>query len=296
MSNEGSSSQVSEWIYQACLVEALSEKPGNVSPLHGFKDSSVGHFVRSAQVSAPILASSSPNNVGRTIYDAAVATRNSVGHNTNLGILLLLAPMAAVPVSVSVADGIDGILAGLTVKDADWAYRAIRLAEPGGLGQTAAQDVYETPTETLLQCMGRAAAWDLIALQYRNGFHEVLCVGLELLIDSLNSTDDQHRIGWLALKLIAEYGDSLIARKVGRSVADDVQQRAAAVIDAGWPDSSVAIEMYDEFDTYLRSNGNRLNPGTTADMIAAIIFAGLRSRRYSIHTELLHQIESQEQL
>ncbi|MCH2211208.1 MAG: triphosphoribosyl-dephospho-CoA synthase [Fuerstiella sp.] len=296
MSNDGSSSQLSCWIYQACLVEVLSEKPGNVSPRHRFRDSTVNDFIRSAQVSAPILARSTSCNVGRTIYDAAVATRHSAGHNTNLGILLLLAPMAAVPAAVSVSEGIDGILAGLTVEDADWAYRAIRLAQPGGLGQSAAQDVHEPPSETLLQCMERAADRDLIALQYSNGFHEVLGVGLELLIDSFSCVDDQYRIGWLALKLIAEYGDSLIARKVGQSVAADVQQRASAVIGAGWPDTAGSCQMYNELDTYLRSNGNQLNPGTTADMIAAIIYAGLQSRCYSIPAELLHQINFEEQM
>ncbi len=294
MPYDDSAIQLRDWLCQACIVEVLSQKPGNVSPGRAMHNATVRDFVRSAQVSAPILENASRNGIGRTVCAAVTATHNAVGHNTNLGILLLLAPMAAVPSRVSLTNGIRTVLAELSVQDADWAYRAIRLAEPGGLGRAETQDVRNTPTETLLQCMTHAADRDLIAQQYTNDFHDVLNVGLDWLIDSSSRADEQYRIGWLALQLISNYGDSLIARKVGQAVSDHVKKRAADVLAAGWPRNSKAISLYADFDAYLRSDGNRLNPGSTADMIAAIIFAGLRTGRYAADTALLQQIKSQE--
>ena len=284
------------WLSQACLVEVLSQKPGNVSPGHPMHNATVADFIRSAQVSAPILGDAPRNGVGHTVWNAVAATRHAVGHNTNLGILLLLAPMAAVPSKVSLNNGIQTVLAKLSVQDADWAYRAIRLAEPGGLGRAETQDVCNIPTETLLRCMTRAADRDLIAQQYANNFHDVLNVGLDWLTESSTHADEQYRIGWLALQLISNYGDSLITRKAGQSVSDNVKKRATDVLAAGWPRNSAATSLYAEFDAYLRSDGNRLNPGTTADMIAAVIFAGLRTGRYTASTALLQQIQSQESL
>jgi triphosphoribosyl-dephospho-CoA synthase len=294
MPNEFSTLQLRDWLVQACLAEVLSEKPGNVSPSHPFGSITVEDFCCSAQAASPILAKATPTTVGRTIYEAARATREAVGHNTNLGILLLLAPMAAVPASVTLSAGLPTVLSGLTVQDADWTYRAIRVAAPGGLGKAEVQDVHDRPTKTLLQCMRYAATHDLIALQYSSDFRDVLTVGLDWLTDSPRHAEGPHRIGWLALKLLSQYGDSLIVRKSGKRTADRVQRQATEVLTAGWPGKKGTNRLYAEFDAYLRSDGNRLNPGTTADMIAAIIFAGLRSGRYSVDAALLHQINSQE--
>ena len=289
-----STNQLRDWLCQACLVEVLSQKPGNVSPGRPLHDTTVEDFVRSARVSSPILADASQNGVGLTIYTAVSATRKAVGHNTNLGILLLLTPMAAVPLTVSLTEGIHTVLAKLTVEDAHAAYQAIRLAEPGGLGRSQTQDVHDSPTENLLQCMRHAADRDFIARQYTTDFCDVLNVGLDWLIESARHVDEPHRVGWLALQLLAEYGDSLIARKVGATVSNHVRKRAAEVLAADWPRTSSSISLYEEFDAWLRSDGNRLNPGTTADMIAAILFAGLRTACYVTDGALLKRIESQE--
>lgn len=283
--------QLSQWLHLACLVEVLSPKPGNVTPGAEYQDATVQDFITSARASAPLLATAERTGVGRAVLAAAEATKAAVGHNTNLGILLLLGPLAAVPQSLSLADGIRPVLSGLTVEDADWAYRAIRLASPGGLGDADTQDVHEAPTESLQECMRHAAHRDLIAAQYVNNFADVLGVGCNLLVKSSDVVAESDRITWVALKLMTQYGDSLIARKSGQAASDDVRNRAKAVLETQWPAKVAGQQAYRQFDEYLRSDGNRLNPGTTADMIAAIVFAALRSGQYTPDSSLSEQIE-----
>lgn len=290
--NDDFAAQLTQWLYQACLAEVLSPKPGNVAPGTEYQDATVEDFVTSGRVSAPLLANAESAGVGKAVFAAAEATQAAVGHNTNLGILLLLGPLAAVPRSFSLADGLGTVLSELTIEDADWAYRAIRLASPGGLGDADTQDVHEAPTESLQDCMRHAAHRDLIAAQYVNNFADVLGVGCSLLMDSRELVAESDRITWVALKLMAQYGDSLIARKCGQEASDDVRNRASAVLETGWPATTAGQQAYRQFDEYLRSDGNRLNPGTTADMIAAIVFAALRSGQYTPDASLSEQIES----
>ena len=274
--NSESEQRVADWILKACLADVMSVKPGNVAPGREFSDATVDDFVRSAEVSAPLLACHAAEGVGRAVYLAAAATRQAVGHNTNLGILLLVAPLAAVPLSISLQDGIETVLRGLTVEDADWAYRAIRLAEPGGLGESSAQDISETPTETLRQCMAHATDHDLIARQYTNGFQGVLQDGLTWRRQSVATQPEEHQIGWVALRLMSEFGDTLVARKCGTATSEEVRMRAQFVLERGWPETEAGVAAWTAFDVWLRDAEHRRNPGTTADMIAAIEFAHLR--------------------
>src|SRR5207248_11528696 len=107
----------------ACVLEAAACKPGNVHPRASFPDLNYEHFVVSADAIAPILARAAHLGVGRAILEAVTATQERVGRNTNLGVILLLAPLAAVPTGVRLADGIRDVLHGLTCGDGDLDYR-----------------------------------------------------------------------------------------------------------------------------------------------------------------------------
>src|SRR5437868_1352488 len=144
---------LADQIRAACVLEATARKPGNVHPLHSFDDLTYEDFIVSAEKAAPILACTPELGVGRAVLEAVTATQACVGRNTNLGIVLLLAPLAAVPPEVRLADGIANILAGLTREDAELVYEAIRLAHPGGMGRVENQDISTPPTQTLLDVM-----------------------------------------------------------------------------------------------------------------------------------------------
>lgn len=255
----------------------LAEKPGNVSPRHSFTDATAEDFVTSGAAIAPVLATALQFPVGQTILHAVQATNAVVGHNTNLGIILLLAPLAAVPQDQSLRDGLQSVLQSLSVDDARSAFDAIRLASPGGLGKASDQDVSATPTMTLLDCMRLAADRDQIAAEYCSGFATVFETGLPLLQECLlwNHHADR-RLGWLSLQLLARFGDSLIARKCGEQLNQQVQQQAQHVLDQGWPFESKADFAYLEFDRFLRDPDHRRNPGTTADLTAAVLFVAQR--------------------
>ena len=274
------SQQISQWVQLACQREVQSPKPGNVSPGNDFADATVADFLASADAIAPVMAMAFERPLGTTILDCVEATRQVVRHNTNLGIILLIAPLAAVPPSKSLAEGIGEVLQNTTVDDSIATYEAIRRAQPAGLGEVKDQDLQQAPTQNLVECMRLAADRDLIAAQYANGFQQVLGDGLEWLREAQQTMESSaEQITWLAVRFLAEFGDSLIARKSGPPMSDLVQKNAQELLRSGWPQRSGSSADLADFDAFLRADGNRRNPGTTADFIAAVLFAGLREGR-----------------
>ncbi|MGC8644563.1 MAG: triphosphoribosyl-dephospho-CoA synthase [Isosphaeraceae bacterium] len=260
----------------ACLLEVTARKPGNVHRFADFTDLHYLDFLLSATAIAKPLDEVRERGIGATVLAAVKATRQVVSSNTNLGMILLLAPLAAVPREMSLTDGIELVLAATTIDDARAAYQAIRLAAPGGLGQAKEQDVADEPTVTLRQAMALAVDRDLVARQYANGFQEVLHEALPMLQGSLRDAPLETAILTTYLKVIARHHDSLIVRKAGREAAEVVRHRAAQILEAGWPATERSLRLCREFDTRLRSQGNLLNPGTTADLVTAALFAALR--------------------
>lgn len=172
---------------RACALDVAVAKPGNVSlasPGHGML---AAQFLASAQAAVGPLFERGAR-VGRRIEAAMAATWAAAGCNTNLGILLLCAPVALAierepgpHTTRSLRAAIESVLAGLDVDDAAAAYRGIALANPGGLGTAAEQDVHEAPSITLRQAMALAGERDLIARQYRDGYAELFEIGLASL-------------------------------------------------------------------------------------------------------------------
>lgn len=281
---DDSHSHLVNCIQTACLLEATARKAGNVHPGASFDDLHYEDFVDAARIIAPILADASQRSVGQVILDAIVATNRHVGSNANLGIVLLIAPLAAVPMSVPLDVGIFDLLNRLTVDDARLVYEAIRLANPGGMGAADEADIHQVPTITLKAAMELAADRDSIARQYANDFEDVLRNGLKDLFYAWyeNSQTGRPNRVWeqavveLQLKLLARIPDSLITRKCGSVVSADASMRAKYVLSK--PAGEERQDAYRWFDQWLRADSNRRNPGTTADLIAAILFAALRDR------------------
>jgi triphosphoribosyl-dephospho-CoA synthase len=261
----------------ACLLEVAARKPGNVHRLRDFPDLTFLDFVLSAGAIVEPLDRAGRTGLGEAVYRAIEATRRVVSTNTNLGMVLLLAPLAMVPDGVDLERGIEAVLDATTVEDARRVFRAIRLAQPGGMGTVPDQDVAQEPTMTLRQVMALAADRDLIARQYTNGFQEILGVALPALRHFLQDGRDlETAIVGAYLGLLSRYPDSLIARKSGMECALEVSSRASGILRDGWPERAVARRRCEEFDHWLRDPSRRLNPGTTADVIAAALYAALR--------------------
>ena len=264
---------LAELVRRACVLEATARKPGNVHPGAAFSDLCYADFLQAATAIAPVL--SQPNPVGVLILESVRATRRSLTRptNPNLGIILLLAPLCAVPAEVSLVDGIESVLASLTVADCRATYRAIRESQPGGMGEVAEGDLQSEPEITLREAMSLAADRDTIAAEYTQGYRVILQQAVPFLAawSDFPSTWEAALIE-LHLRLMHAVPDTLIARKCGLEVAQESAQRAGVVLHAT-TDRGAALA---EFDQWLRADGHRRNPGTTADLIAAAVFAAAR--------------------
>ena len=263
----------------ACALEVSAEKVGNVTPTRGFADARFEDFALSAQALGAAVADAAPGRIGRAVHRAVAATARVAPSNTNLGMALLFAPLAAAarmrsPAGLRVR--LARVLRALSVDDARWAYRAIRLARPGGLGREAVADVAQPPAVTLREAMRLAASRDTIAAEYTRGFP----VTFDLALAALRRA---HRQGLDLLKAIAQahlgvmalVPDTLIARKAGAAQAARVVARAQAVMRAGGLATAKGAAAAHRLDADLRRHSNRLNPGTSADLVAAALFVWL---------------------
>lgn len=261
----------------ACLLEVAAPKPGNVHRGADFEDLTLQDLLTSAVAIGPVMDAAAESSLGRTVLESVEATRRLVGTNTNLGTVLLLAPMAKASDRAGLREGVIRVIGDLKPQDARDVYSAIRLAQAGGLGEVDEYDVAGQPPADLIAAMRSAAGRDMVARQYAEGFSEVFECALPWLregIDAGWSTADA--IVHLHVRLLAAFPDSLIERKCGSKVAAESSARAVATLRAGQPGDAEYFRALADLDFWLRGDGHRRNPGTTADLVAAGLFAALR--------------------
>jgi triphosphoribosyl-dephospho-CoA synthase len=272
--------QIAQLIQMACVLEACAPKPGNVNRRHDFSDTSLEDFLLSAIAVGPAFENASQTTVGQIILDAVIETRQRVQSNTNLGMILLLAPLAKACSGVTNADSIrpnlSRILNSLTVEDARRAYVAIRHAQPGGMGKVLQSDIAEMPSITLLQAMALAQNRDSIAREYVTGFAITFDIGLPAMNAALSRSGNLSDATVQAfLTILSKVPDTLIARKKGNEAAQKASHLAAMVLAKGGIFTREGQDALAEMDRELRDNEHLLNPGTTADLTTAALFLAL---------------------
>jgi len=280
MNNELPRHVIAEAYVAACRLEVRSLKPGNV---HVFADGhrmTVADFDRSAEVSAPFIADP-PLRVGRRIRRAVEATFAAVATNTNLGILLLCAPLAAAGgcAGGSLEDRLRAVLDELDHDDAREVYRAIAHANPAGLGSDSAADVRADPPAgwTLGDAMRAAAGRDMIAAEYASGFAGIFANARAYAADRAAGASPEDAVSALFLKRLAERPDTHIVRKHGPELAERVRLLAArALAEIGPAAASALSEPTNRarlltLDAEIKSLG--ANPGSLADLVCASVFA-----------------------
>jgi len=271
-----SSKVLAQHYRSACFAEIEALKPGNV---HLFADGhgmQVQDFIKSAEASAELIAKPELS-LGERIYQSVDATWQAVGCNTNLGIILLCAPIVQAALKGKPSDmqsQLKLVVEQATLEDADWVFKAIRRANPGGLGRSEQHDVNNSADCTLLEAMQLSAGRDLIALQYSNGFSTTLNEGLPCYEQALQ------RIGnaaWAVTELylywLSHYPDSHIVRKYGVDIAQQVLVESSehyAVLRQQVNPRQYASELL-KFDQSLKVRG--INPGTSADLTVSTLFA-----------------------
>lgn len=260
----------------ACEAELKAFKPGNVSVYSEGHAMTVEDFRRSAQVSAPYLTD--PRRcLGEKIFHAVRATRLEVGCNTNLGIVLLCAPLLHAmreKAGRSLRERVQKVLASTTLQDAVWAYRAIRLAQPAGLGRSTEQDVYGAPQVSLTEAMRLASRRDRIAFQYAHGYQDVFELALPRYHNALAIWGNESLAAVAMFSaLLRRMPDSHIERKFGKQFTRMVTTRMALLDEElskpGRPEQ--IMQRLKEIDAEFKSFG--INPGTTADLTVATLLA-----------------------
>jgi triphosphoribosyl-dephospho-CoA synthase len=263
----------------ACLLEVSAPKPGNVSPGRHFGDARYEDWLASAAAIGPALAVAGTRPLGKTVLDAVERSARWTTSNTNLGIVLLLAPLARAALSpgdATLRERARRVAETTTVEDAVDVYAAIRRANPGGLGRAGAQDVAGQPTTTLFEAMRLAVERDGIAREYASGFATVFEIGGPALGRARrDGLDWDAAVVECYLELLAASPDTHIARKLGAATAAEVSRQARSVLEAGAMRSVKGRRAIADFDRALRDKQNTRNPGTTADLTAATIFVAL---------------------
>lgn len=270
---------------QACEIELQAFKPGNVSVFSDGHDMTVQDFRASANVSAAVVTN--PDySLGEKIYYAVKATREAVGCNTNLGIILLCAPlMQAVQQrngTLGLRQCLDNVLQNTTEQDADWVFKAILLASPGGLGKSEQQDVSDQAAVTLTQAMAIAADRDRIALQYTNCFKDIFDFGFLTYNRAFVLSGDS---GWAALtvfaEMLAQYPDSHIERKYGKQYSEWIAEQMTLLCKAMETAKTLeeVLPMLHTIDEAFKAK--KINPGTTADITVASVLVVLLEQLFS---------------
>jgi len=288
---------------RACELDVAVRKPGNVSL------ASAGHGMTAQQFTVSSRAAAEPlfrpgAGVGERIEAAVQASWEAAGCNTNLGIVLLCAPIAraidlrpdASTKAPLLREAIDGVLQSLDLADAQAAFRAIAQAHPGGLGSAPDQDVHQPPSVDLRTAMALAARRDSIARLYRDGYGPLFELVAGVLgpgfapgaADALAPNDPGMTVEVAAnvaagvqrlyLALLGSVADSHIVRIHGEAVAQTVmaaaqrwQRLQGPLVGAGGLDADPDFAAWDA-----SLKAQRINPGTTADMtVAALLIAGL---------------------
>lgn len=262
----------------ACELELQALKPGNVHMHAGGHHMTVEDFRAAAAASAGPLTDRSLC-IGERIFRAVEASRQAVAVNTNLGIVLLCTPLAEAAMRCSEKPALEElrheiakVLAGLDRADADWAFQAIALASPGGLGEPPEHDVRQPPSVTLLEAMKAAADRDRIAAQYAHGFFEIFHVALPPYRSFLqSSSEDAEAVSSLFLFLLATVPDTHLVRKFGQGAATQVLIEAKGLLkNLHGQKADVQRDRLLDFDAQMKKSGQ--NPGTTADYTVATIF------------------------
>ncbi|MDI6888904.1 MAG: triphosphoribosyl-dephospho-CoA synthase [Methanocellales archaeon] len=257
------------------LEVSATPKPGNVDRDHDFVDIKYEHFLASAIGVRPVFekAAMSDNNVGSLIREAVEESAKwSGGKNTHFGTFLLIMPLIMATGKGDVCAASE-IVQKTTVEDAIEFYKAfecvdVYLGKVEDLSVKDATSIDEIGRRglALYDIMQISAERDGIAQEWVHGFSRTLA-GARMLAEKVKEMSMNNAIVYTYLTLLAEQPDTLVQRKFGSSVAEEVSRKASTMLK-DWDINTIR-----QFDDELIRR--RINPGTTADIVAASLFVHL---------------------
>lgn len=290
----------------AILFEVSADKPGNVNLTTGFEGTRYEHFLASAVAATPWFRLAAERGIAVSQGEIRVSDvrigqiiRNCVwdinswqhGGNTLLGTVILLSPIAVAAGMTSAVkenvfeiqkmkENLKGITESTTSEDAVDVYEAIRIANPSGLGKVPELDVNDSDSVnrivkeniSLYQVFKIASPYDRVCSEWVNNYPITFEVAYPYLTRQISESKDVNKAVIHAfLKVLAEYPDTFIVRKIGIEKAQEVSVKANKILELGGLETSLGRKSLHEFDLELRKSSNDLNPGTTADIVAAAL-------------------------
>lgn len=305
---------ISEKAQFAMLLDILTPKPGNVHRYRDHPDTRMIHFAASiTKLGHPLYKTAQwgfqksgsedmKSILGTLIKRAVQASIEPHEKNTLLGTVLLLVPLVAgAGYSISskkitkakLHQSLSLLLQQASVDDAVNLIRTLQIASPGGAKPKTSEwnsnsqafdfqsphtiDLIRRKSYTLLDLQALASSYDAIAQEYTSDFTYTFNVLYPRLINGLNRHSRlEDAVLDTYLWALSDRPDSLIQRKGGPQAAKEVMAQAQKIYsriqkiqETRW------WEYLEPFDEYLRSEGSKLNPGTTADLVSATLFVAL---------------------
>jgi len=306
-------SDVADEIGRCAALSILLEvsgypKPGNIHRNRDFQKTRYEHFLCSAVAIEPAMTTLAINGtllglnrlttseveLGKHILQAISDTQRwQHGGNTNLGSVLLLAPLSVAAGAASslgmmtpggIRKEVDRVVHGTTARDAVKVYEAINVARPGDLRPVSELDVNSEVSRNqilernipLYKILEISSSWDNISKELVSDMRVTFEIGHPTFVKTLGETQDINiATVHTFLAILSKELDSLVVRKKGESAARDLSKRAKEILDAGGLASGRGKRMVQSFDEDLAKEGNRLNPGTTADLTCSSIMVAL---------------------
>ena len=284
-------------------------KPGNVHRTRNFENTRFEHFLAGITAIQPnfrelcekIFNSIESNTLEFTPIELGLFFKKSTkemmrwqsGGNVLLGHILILAPLVSAASICMKTDKIKieefelivrRVIEDATVEDTLNLYDAIKICNPGGLGRIEKYDIYGENSYneirqddiTLKKIFELSKDYDLISSEYSSGFNIIIKEGLPYFIETFKSSQDINiAIVNTYLKLLSTHLDTLIIRKSGKEYALEVSKTASDILSHGGISTKKGLGLTIKFDKALHKQNGKLNPGTTADLVAGTIFCAL---------------------
>jgi len=285
------------------LLEVSAKKPGNVTSFSGFEGTNFEHFLASSIACFPSFEEAASRGlsvlegtllinelgIGRIIQNCLLdITAWQKGGNTLLGAVILCVPIAAAAGMTQLEEKFDliqlrlnlkKIVESTTSKDAFYLYETINNVKPGGLNRAPDLDLNSPDSKkrllkddiSLYEVFKIAAGYDSVCFEWVKNYPITIDLAYPFLLDQMQTRDLNKAIVHTFLKVLSLYPDTLISRKVGEKISQEISLEANELLILGGLDTKAGQKRLIEFDRRLRENGNKLNPGTTADLIAATL-------------------------
>lgn len=269
--------RVARAVWSACVADVRLLGPGKAPVRRTDKHVSNADYQASAQAAGPAL-SGYHRRVGDRVLAAVQATRCAVNKDTNLGILLLAAPLVhALLVDVdgiTLRERLTHVLANLDCEDANLVWRAVCLADPEGAPEHPMSLACHAAGLTLRQVMEAQAVNNRIAYQYAHDYTDIFAFSLPRLRQARARWQrSEWPLAMVYLGLMARFPDSDVVRSHGMDTAMTLCERVGPLSETLWNSPHPAAHRTALYAFYAELERANIRPRTSADLAVATLLA-----------------------